>query len=105
MRCPYQTASGFAFAAVLVASPAALADDAGRGRQLVQAHCLGCHGAPAQPRAEVAAAPPLDAVARKYGQDASALAFAILAPHPRMNFTPAAEDARAIAAYLAALPR
>jgi mono/diheme cytochrome c family protein len=90
---------------LVLASPAVCADDAERGRQLMQSHCIGCHGPASPARNEVADAPPLDSIARKYGHDAGALAFAILAPHPKMNVTPAPEDARAIAAWLAALPR
>jgi mono/diheme cytochrome c family protein len=89
----------------LAAAPAAYAADAERGRTLVQMHCAACHTSPASPRREVAEAPPFAAIARKYGHDASALSFAIFAPHAKMNFTPARADAADIAAYLSTLPR
>src|SRR5690606_42136307 len=92
-------------ALMFAAQTGAHAADAERGRQLVQVHCAACHAAPSAPRGEVAQAPPFAAIARKYGHDASALVFAILAPHPKMNFTPDRADAAAIAAWLSTLPR
>ena len=83
----------------------AQAGDAERGRLLVQTHCIACHGTPAPPRGDVAGAPPFDSIASKHGSDASALSAAILGPHPKMNFMPAPDEARAIAAYLSGLPR
>jgi mono/diheme cytochrome c family protein len=93
-----------ALAASLVASGAPAAD-ADRGQRLAQTNCSACHGVAIPPREEVAAAPPLQIIAGKYGFDASAIAAAILAPHPRMNFSPAPGDADDIAAYLGTLPR
>ncbi|MCC6948954.1 MAG: cytochrome c [Bradyrhizobiaceae bacterium] len=90
---------------LLLAPAAALAADAVRGRQLAQEHCGGCHAVGAGERREVADASPFSAIGRKYGFDPSALAAAILGPHPRMNFAPAPADAADLAAYIAALGR
>ena len=95
----------FCVAFIFTASRGAHAADAERGRQIAQTHCAACHAAPSAPRGEVAQAPPFAAVARKYGHDASALSFAILAPHPKMNFTPDRTDAADVAAWLSTLPR
>jgi hypothetical protein len=53
----------------------------------------------------VAVAPPFELIGRKYGFDPEAVARAILAPHPKMNFVPGPADAADIAAYISMLPR
>ncbi len=80
----------------------AFAADADNGRRLAQSHCAGCHIVAPGARSEVAAAPPFEAIARKYGE-AAAVAQAITGPHPRMNFAPPPADAADIAAYIATL--
>jgi mono/diheme cytochrome c family protein len=82
-----------------------LAADAGRGQRLAQQHCSTCHVVAAPQRAEVADAPPFDAIGRKHGFDATKIGFAILGPHPRMNFLPSRADADDIAAYVSTLSR
>jgi hypothetical protein len=42
-------------------------------------------------------------IARQYGNAPEQIAFAILAPHPRMNVTFSRRDAQDIAAYIATL--
>jgi cytochrome c len=91
----------FVFGAMLRA-PAA---DAGRGQRLAQDHCAFCHSVAPHARSEVADAPPFDAIGRKYGHDADAIATAIAGPHPKMNFSPRPADAADIAAYIATLGR
>jgi cytochrome c len=87
----------FALAAALNAHAA----DAGRGKRLAQEHCASCHSVLPHTRSEVADAPPFDAIGRKYGFDADAIAHAITGPHPKMNFSPQPAEAADIAAYMA----
>jgi hypothetical protein len=44
-------------------------------------------------------------IGRKNGFDAAALAFALLEPHPKMNFSPSQRDAADVAAYISTLAR
>lgn len=87
------------------AATAAIAADAGRGQQLAEQHCSICHAVAATPSPPnvVADAPPFPVIARKHEFDAAKIGFAILAPHPKMNFTPAPNDADDIAAYIATM--
>lgn len=87
----------------MAAATHARAADAGRGQRLAESQCASCHSvAPPGPR-EVADAPPFAVIARKYGYDADAIAHAIAGPHPKMNFSPQADEAADIAAYIATL--
>ncbi|MGP0091648.1 MAG: c-type cytochrome [Xanthobacteraceae bacterium] len=83
----------------------ALAADADRGRQLAQQRCAGCHVVAPNQRNEVAEAPPFDTIARKLGFGGDALAFALMGPHPKMNFSPTRREADDIAAYMRTLAK
>jgi mono/diheme cytochrome c family protein len=92
------------FAAISTTSSARAAD-AGRGRALALSHCAVCHIVVPGQRNEVADAPPFDVIGRKQGFDVQMLRAAILAPHPKMNFSPSEPDAADIAAYIGTLAR
>ncbi len=92
-------------AALIIAGTAAQAADVRLGERLAQSHCAACHIVAPHARNEVADAPPFEVIARKYGFDASAIRFAIVGPHPKMNFTPDPAEATDIAAYIATLKR
>jgi mono/diheme cytochrome c family protein len=94
-----------ALAAIVMLAPHARAADAENGRRLAQSHCAFCHAVTPRPPGEVAVAPPFELIGRKYGFDPEAVARAILAPHPKMNFVPGPADAADIAAYISMLPR
>jgi mono/diheme cytochrome c family protein len=91
--------------AVILLPSTALADDIARGRLLAQQRCAPCHAVAPHQRNEVADSPPFEVIARKYGFDEGAIAGAILAPHPRMNWTFTPRQAKEIAAYIGSLPR
>ena len=63
-------------------------------------HQVGPHS-----RNELADAPPFELIGRKNGFDAAALAFALLEPHPKMNFSPSQRDAADVAAYISTLSK
>jgi hypothetical protein len=44
-------------------------------------------------------------IGRQSGFDADTLAFALLGPHPMMNFTPSQSEAADIAAYISTLAK
>jgi cytochrome c len=77
----------------------------GRGQKLAQSHCASCHTIAPHARSEVADSPPFEVIGRKYGFAADAIAHAIAGPHPKMNFSPQADEAADIAAYIATLGR
>lgn len=81
------------------------AADAGRGQRLAESQCASCHSVAPPGRREVADAPPFAVIAGKYGYDADAIAQVIVGPHPKMNFSPQADEAADIAAYIATLGR
>jgi mono/diheme cytochrome c family protein len=83
----------------------AVAADADNGKRLAQQHCATCHIVEAGLRRELANSPPFDTIAQKFGNAPELIAFAILAPHPRMNLTPSRRDAQDIAAYIATLAK
>jgi mono/diheme cytochrome c family protein len=91
--------------AVSLTASNALAADPATGRLLAASHCAVCHAVAPPQRNDVAAAPPFEVIARKYGANEAALVLAILGPHPRMNFVPQRPHAEDIAAYIATLPR
>lgn len=95
-------AGSAALALLLITSPALAADPA-QGRVLAQRHCAACHVIAPATRNEVADAPPFDVIGRKYGFDAERVLRAILAPHPRMNFSPGRAEATDLAAYIGTL--
>jgi mono/diheme cytochrome c family protein len=88
-------------AAVVFAAQSTLAADADNGRRLAQQHCSPCHNVEPNQRRELANSLPFEMIAQKYGNAPEAIAFAILAPHPRMNVTLSRREAQDIAAYIA----
>src|SRR5262245_16694224 len=91
-----------AFAAYWLSSPA-LSQDANRGRDIALHQCAACHIVTGIHRNEIADAPPFEIIGRKRGFDAEAMAFAILDPHPKMNFVPTQQEAADVAAYISSL--
>lgn len=83
----------------------ALAADADNGRRLAQQRCAGCHIVTPNQRNEVADAPPFDTIARRLGVGSETLSFALLGPHPKMNFSPTRREASDIAAYMRTLAK
>jgi mono/diheme cytochrome c family protein len=91
---------------IAIALPsAALAADADNGRDIAQRQCAPCHTVEPHQRREVAIAPPFDVIGRKSGFDADTLAYALLEPHPRMNFALTRREAIDVAAYISTLAR
>ena len=82
-----------------------LAADANNGRDIAQRQCAACHMVAPHQRNEVADAPPFDVIGRKNGFDAEMLAYALLAPHPKMNFVPTQNEAMDVAAYISTLAK
>ena len=78
----------------------AYAADADSGRRVAEQRCAGCHVVGQNGRNEVAEAPPFATIARKFDASGEALAFSLLGPHPKMNFSPTRREADDIAAYL-----
>lgn len=91
--------------AVVFAAQTAIAADAGNGKRLAQQHCSPCHLVEPNQRQELANSPPFEMIARKYANAPELIAFAILAPHPRMNVTLSRREAQDIAAYIATLAK
>ena len=91
--------------AVIFAAQSAFAADADNGKRQAQQHCSPCHIVEPNQRQEVADSPPFETIGRKYGNAPEQIAFAILAPHPRMNVTLSRRDAQDIAAYIATLAK
>ena len=89
--------------AIFSATPT-LAADANRGRDIATHECAACHPVGPQ-RNELADAPPFDLIGRKRGFDASALAYALLEPHPKMNFALTQREAEDVAAYISTLSK
>jgi hypothetical protein len=92
-------------AVVIFAAQSTLAADADNGKRQAQQHYSPCHIVEPNQRQEVADSPPFETIARKFGNAPEQIAFAILAPHPRMNVTLSRRDARDIAAYIATLAK
>ena len=89
--------------AVVFAAQSAVAADADNGKRLAQQHCSPCHVVEPNQRQEVADSPPFETMAQKFGNAPEFIAFAILAPHPRMNVVLSRREAQDIAAYIATL--
>jgi len=89
--------------AVIFAAQSAVAADADNGKRLAQQHCSPCHLVEPNQRQEVADSPPFETIAQKFGNAPEFIAFAILAPHPRMNVVLSRREAQDIAAYIATL--
>jgi mono/diheme cytochrome c family protein len=83
---------------------ATLAADVNRGRDIATHECAACHPVGPQ-RNELADAPPFDLIGRKRGFDAGALAYALLEPHPKMNFALTQREAEDVAAYISTLAK
>jgi mono/diheme cytochrome c family protein len=79
--------------------------DADAGKRFAQQHCSPCHRVEPNQRQQLANSPPFETIAQKYGNAPEGIAFAVLAPHPRMNMTVSRRDAEDIAAYLATLAK
>jgi mono/diheme cytochrome c family protein len=90
---------------VIFAAQSAIAADADAGKRLAQQYCSPCHIVEPGPRRELANSLPFDTMARNFGNAPDSIAFAILAPHPRMNLAPSLRDTQAIAAYIATLAK
>ena len=88
-----------------VAAQSTFAADAENGKRQAQQHCSPCHIVEPNQRYEIADSPPFETIARKYGNAPEQIAFAILAPHPRMNLMLSRRDAQDIAAYIATLAK
>ena len=94
--------------ALLIASMSssmALGADINNGRDIAQRQCSPCHIIEPHQRREVAIAPPFDVIGRKSGFDADLLAYALLEPHPKMNFAPSRREAIDVAAYIGTLAK
>ncbi len=87
-----------------IGGSAALAADAGHGKELAQRWCASCHlAAPDQARAS-ADVPPFASVAKRPDFNAAQLAFFLLAPHPKMpDMALTRNEAADLAAYIATL--
>ena len=90
---------------VVFAAQSAVAADADSGKRLAQQHCSPCHIVEPNQRQEVADSPPFETIAQKFGNAPELIAFAILAPHPRMNLALSRREAQDIAAYIATLAK
>jgi mono/diheme cytochrome c family protein len=91
--------------AAVFAAQSVIAADADNGKRLAQQHCSPCHLVEPNQRQEVADSPPFETIAQKFGNAPEFIAFAILAPHPRMNVTLSRREAQDIAAYIATLAK
>ena len=91
--------------AVVFAAQSAVAADADNGKRLAQQHRSPCHVVEPNQRQEVADSPPFETMAQKFGNAPEFIAFAILAPHPRMNVVLSRREAQDIAAYIATLSK
>ena len=91
--------------AVIFAAQSAVAADADAGKRLAQQHCSPCHIVEPNQRQDVADSPPFETIAQKFGNAPELIAFAILAPHPRMNLALSRREAQNIAAYIATLAK
>ena len=89
--------------ATLALSSTALAADVNNGRDIAQRQCAACHMVAPNQRNEVADAPPFDVIGRKSGFDVDILAYALLQPHPKMNFVPTRRETIDVAAYISTL--
>jgi mono/diheme cytochrome c family protein len=79
---------------------AAMGADADNGKRLAQARCSNCHIVIPGQRDELANSPPFEIIAGKFRSNPDMLIYAILDPHPRMNFIPTRREAEDIAAYI-----
>jgi cytochrome c len=96
---------GILIVALSFCAPPTFAADSGRGKDIAEHQCAACHQVALHSRNELADAPPFELIGRKNGFDAATLAFALLEPHPKMNFSPTQRDAADVAAYISTLLR
>jgi mono/diheme cytochrome c family protein len=90
-------------ASLTALSGAAFAGDVEAGRRLAELRCAACHIVGPGPRDELAESPPFDVIARKFGGNTDALAFNLVGPHARMNFSLTPTDAANVAEYIVSL--
>jgi len=79
------------------------ATDIDNGRDIALRQCAACHSVTRPSSREVADAPPFEVIGRKNGFDPGSLAFALLDPHPKMNFALTRREAADVAAYISSL--
>jgi mono/diheme cytochrome c family protein len=84
-------------------SAATLAADVSKGRDIALRQCAACHSVTRPQSREVADAPPFEVIGRKNDFDPGSLAFALLDPHPKMNFALTRREAADVAAYISSL--
>jgi len=84
---------------------AAVAADAGHGKDLAQRWCAACHAVVAAPQPPMTDVPPsFVSIARRPDFDVSRLAYFLLDPHPKMpNMGLSRSEATDLAAYIASL--
>jgi mono/diheme cytochrome c family protein len=93
------------FIALSFCAAPAFAGDPGRGKDIAEHQCAACHQVAPHTRNELTDAPPFELIGRKNEFDAAALAFALLEPHPKMNFSPSQRDAADVAVYISTLSK
>jgi mono/diheme cytochrome c family protein len=86
-------------------SAATLAADISNGRDIALRQCAACHSVTRPQSREVADAPPFEVIGRKNSFDPGLLAFALLDPHPKMNFALTRREAADVAAYISSLAK
>jgi len=89
--------------AALGAATAAQAGDVEAGRRLAQSRCAACHVVGNWRGDVLAAAPPFEAIARKFPVGTADLIVALRGPHRMMNFRPTQSEADDLAAYMRSL--
>ncbi len=100
LRVACHRMAAWSAALFLLSAPASHAADPDNGQRLAQRWCANCHVVDrAQTRGTEA--PPFSAIARKPNFDATAVAFFLLNPHPRMpDFGLTRKEAEDLAAYI-----
>ncbi len=91
--------------AALVASSAAAAADLEAGRRIAELRCVPCHAVGAGAGKDVTAAPPFEALARKFTSSPDTLAFSLRNPHPKMNVTLSRREMEDVAGYINSLAK
>ena len=90
-------------ASIAFNASAALGADVEAGKRLAQQRCGVCHIVEPNQRDEVAAAPPFEAIGRKFGPDSDMLVFNLVGPHAKMNFGLRPREAGDVAEYIRTL--
>jgi mono/diheme cytochrome c family protein len=81
----------------------AVAADVDNGKRVALLRCAPCHIVGPNQGREVMDSPPFESIARKFGSNPEAVAFAILDPHPKMNLTFTRREVEDLAAYISTL--